>query len=163
MLLLGIIHIFCACVVVGYLVYDVAVFSAFRKRRNEAEFKALKREILAPSAIVLGVAFAGLLASGFALACFYMDTSGGIWRGFLALIKSGFAGIITHFTQGDALTFQAKLTLKLLAISLLFVFTPISFFYILVLKKPDPMRRFYHHLALIICLIALILARMLLR
>lgn len=157
--LLGVIHLLCACIVIGYLVYDVVVFSFLRKKRDEASFKALKREILKPSVILLGSAFVGLLVSGFLLASLYVETQNGFFSGWYALLQNGFRGIYAWISVGDTLDFYAKLVLKLVVVSLLFVFTPISFFYILVLKKPDPMRRFYHHLALAICFVALLLAR----
>ncbi|MWV62902.1 hypothetical protein DCO58_01710 [Helicobacter saguini] len=155
MFILGLIHLLCACVVVGYLVYDVLIFRYFKLKRSESEFKALKREVLKPSVVILGVAFLGLLLSGFGLFSFYVED------GFLEFFKSGFYGILDSVRNSKSLSFESILVLKLLTISLLFIFTPISFFYILVLKKPDPMRRFYHHLALLICLIAVILARFL--
>lgn len=161
MTILGIIHLLCACVVVGYLAYDVLVFSFFKKNRNESEFKSLKREILKPSVILLGSAFLGLMLSGAGLASFYIDTSNGILQGIFMVFKEGLLEIKDFLIDSKNLNFYGILTLKLLTISLLFIFTPISFFYILVLKKADPMRRFYHHLALIICLIAVILARLL--
>lgn len=159
MYILGVIHLLCACVVVGYLVYDVLIFRYFKLRRDESEFKALKREILKPSVIILGTSFLGLLLSGFGLFSFHIDSSNGIFQGIFEFLRIGLNDIIDSIKNSKSLSFESILVLKLLVISLLFIFTPISFFYILVLKKPDPMRRFYHHLALFICLIAVILAR----
>ncbi|TKX29629.1 trehalose-6-phosphate synthase [Campylobacter sp. MIT 12-5580] len=136
--LVKIIHLLCACVVIGYLIYDVFIFSHFKKNRSEVEFIKLKRELLKPSALILGLAFLLLLCSGAYLASFYLG-------GELGWLES---------------SFQQILVLKISVVGLLFVFTPISFFYILVLKKSDPMRKFYHHLALLICLIALIFAKL---
>lgn len=133
-----IIHIFCACVVIGYLVYDVFVFSAFKKSRTDAEFTALKREILKPSVVVLGIGFVLLLASGVFLGSFYMGGELGFWQN----------------------PTQKMLWLKIATIALLFVFTPISFYYLFVLKKPDLFRKFYHHIALIICIAAFLIANL---
>lgn len=130
-------HLLCACVVIGYLIYDVFIFSRFKKNRSEAEFIKLKRELLKPSALILGLAFLLLLCSGALLASFYLG------------------GTLGWFES----TFQKILVLKIAVVASLFVFTPISFFYILALKRSDPMRKFYHHLALFICLVALILAK----
>ena len=80
-----------------------------------------------------------MLLSGAVLASFYMGGGLGFWQNAV----------------------QKMLWLKIAVIALLFVFTPISFYYILVLKKPDPFRRYYHHLALFICLAALIIAKLL--
>lgn len=156
MFILGVIHLLCACIVVGYLVYDVLIFRYFKMRRSQSEFKALKREVLKPSVIILGVSFLGLLLSGAGLFSFYIDDGG-----FVEFIKEGFCEILDSIQSSKSLSFKSILVIKLVVVSLLFIFTPISFFYILVLKKPDPMRRFYHHLALFICLIAVILARFL--
>ena len=67
------------------------------------------------------------------------------------------AGMI-GFWQNE---FQKILWLKIALVSLLFVFAPISFYYIFILKKPDPFKHYYHHIALAICLLALILAKIL--
>ena len=56
------IHLFCAAIVVGYLIYDIFVFSAFKKKRNDTDFKELKREILKPSIMLFAPAFLLLLA-----------------------------------------------------------------------------------------------------
>ena len=138
-LITKILHLLCVCVVLGYLVYDVCVFSFFKKTRSEAEFTALKRELLKPSIALFAPAFLLMLLSGAVLASFYMGGELGFWQNAV----------------------QKMLWLKIAVIALLFVFTPISFYYILVLKKPDPFRRYYHHLALFICLVALIIAKLL--
>lgn len=135
---LKIIHHFCACVVIGYLIYDVFIFSAFRKSRSDADFTALKREILKPSALILGVSFAALILSGALLASFYLGGDLGFFQN----------------------TMQKLLWLKIAVIALLFVLTPISFYFLLRLKKPDPFRRFYHHIALVICVVAFLIANL---
>lgn len=136
-------HLFCACVVVGYLVYDIFVFSAFKKNRSEAEFTQLKRELLKPSVIVLGAGFAGLITSGVILASLYTDEN------FFSL---------REFAQQSQI--QQMIWLKITLVALLVICTFISFFFILVLKKPDPFRRYYHHIALVICLAALLVAKL---
>ena len=136
-------HLFCACVVIGYLVYDIFIFSAFKKKRSEAEFTRLKRELLKPSVIVLGAGFALLIASGASLASFYADEN------FFSLQN------LARQTQ-----IQQMIWLKIALVVLLVLFTLVSFFFILVLKKPDPFRRFYHHIALVICLAALLVAKL---
>lgn len=35
-------HLFCACVVIGYLVYDIFIFSAFKKIAVRANSQSLK-------------------------------------------------------------------------------------------------------------------------
>lgn len=133
------IHLFCAAIVVGYLIYDIFVFSAFKKKRNDTDFKELKREILKPSIMLFAPAFLLLLLSGVILANFYFGEDLGFWQN----------------------EFQKILWLKIAIVSLLFVFAPISFYYIFILKKPDPFKHYYHHIALVICLLALILAKIL--
>lgn len=135
-------HLFCACVIIGYLVYDIFIFSAFKKNRSESEFTKLKRELLKPSALILGTSFLCLIASGAILASFYTDEN------FFCLLE------FASFNQ-----LQKMIWLKITLIISLIIFTLISFFFILVLKKPDPFRRYYHHLALIICLAALFVAK----
>ena len=138
-IIVKILHLLCACIVIGYLFYDVFVFSFFKKRRSEAEFKSLKRELLKPSVLLFAPSFLLLLLSGTFLASFYMGGDLGFWQN----------------------SVQKMLWLKLALIALLFIFTPISFWYLLVLKRPDPFRHYYHHLALLICLFALILGKIL--
>ena len=133
------IHLFCAAIVVGYLIYDIFVFSAFKKKRNDTDFKELKREILKPSIMLFAPTFLLLLLSGVILANFYLGEDLGFWQN----------------------EFQKILWLKIALVSLLFVFDPISFYYIFILKKPDPFKHYYHHIALVICLLALILAKIL--
>lgn len=133
------IHLFCAAIVVGYLIYDIFVFSAFKKKRNDTDFKELKREILKPSIMLFAPTFLLLLLSGVILANFYLGEDLGFWQN----------------------EFQKILWLKIALVSLLFVFAPISFYYIFILKKPDPFKHYYHHIALVICLLALILAKIL--
>lgn len=132
-------HLLCACVVIGYLVYDIFVFNYFKKKRNDIEFTQLKREILKPSIILFGPCFVILIASGIYLASFYMG---------------GNLGYIQNTTQ-------IMLWLKIIIIASLFVFTPISFYYLLFRKEKDPFRKIYHHIALVICLLALIIAKLL--
>lgn len=136
---INIAHLLSACVVIGYLVYDIAIFSFFKKKRTAEEFTKLKREILKPSAVVLGCSFLILLISGTILGSFYLGEESGYFVSF----------------------FQKILWLKIIVILSLFVFVGISFFYMFVLKKPDPLRKCYHHIALFICLITLVLAKLL--
>lgn len=136
------IHLLCACVVIGYLVYDVFVFSLLKKGRSESEFIKLKRELLKASALILGVSFLLLLVSGGILASFYLNIESLTWKNF--------------FLQNHI---QKMIWLKISLVLLLFLCTLFSFYFILMLKKPDPFRRFYHHLALVICLLALIVAK----
>lgn len=135
-------HLLCACVVIGYLVYDVFVFSLLKKGRSESEFIKLKRELLKASALILGVSFLLLLVSGGILASFYLNIESLTWKNF--------------FLQNHI---QKMIWLKISLVLLLFLCTLFSFYFILMLKKPDPFRRFYHHLALVICLLALIVAK----
>ncbi len=136
------IHLLCACIVIGYLVYDVFVFSLLKKGRSEAEFIKLKRELLRASALILGTSFLFLLLSGGILANFYLNIEALTWENF--------------FLQNHI---QKMIWLKIALVLLLLLCTLFSFYFILVLKKPDPFRRFYHHLALVICLFALIVAK----
>lgn len=136
------IHLLCACIVIGYLVYDVFVFSLLKKGRSEAEFIKLKRELLRASALILGASFLFLLLSGGILASFYLNIEALTWENF--------------FLQNHI---QKMIWLKIALVLLLLLCTLFSFYFILVLKKPDPFRRFYHHLALVICLFALIVAK----
>lgn len=136
------IHLLCACIVIGYLVYDVFVFSLLKKGRSESEFIALKRELLKASALILGLSFLLLLVSGGILASFYLSVQSLTWENF--------------FLQNHI---QKMIWLKICLVALLFLCTLFSFYFILVLKKPDPFRRFYHHLALVICILALIVAK----
>lgn len=136
---INIVHLLSACVVIGYLVYDIAIFSFFKKKRSAEEFTKLKREILKPSAIVLGCSFLTLLISGAILGSFHLGGGSGYFVSF----------------------FQKILWIKIAVILSLFVFAGISFFYMFALKKPDPLRKCYHHIALFICLIALVLAKLL--
>lgn len=136
------IHLLCACVVIGYLVYDVFAFSLLKKGRSESEFIKLKRELLKASALILGVSFLLLLVSGGILASFYLNIESLTWKNF--------------FLQNHI---QKMIWLKISLVLLLFLCTLFSFYFILMLKKPDPFRRFYHHLALVICLLALIVAK----
>ena len=116
--LLKITHLLCACVVVGYLVYDVFIFSRLAKGRSEAEFKNLKRELLRASALVLGLAFVLLILSGAALASFYLSLS----------------------VPQSAL--ERLLWLKIALVASLFVLTPLSIFYVRFLKKRDVLARY---------------------
>lgn len=83
-----------------------------------------------------------LIVSGAILACFYTDENFFSLRDFAS------------FNQ-----LQKMIWLKIALVTLLIIFTLISFFFILVLKKPDPFRKYYHHLALVICLAALFVAK----
>lgn len=136
------IHLLCACIVIGYLVYDVFVFKLLKKGRSEAEFIKLKRELLKASALILGASFLLLLVSGGILASFYLNAESLTWENF--------------FLQNHI---QKMIWLKIALVALLLLCTLFSFYFILVLKKPDPFRRFYHHIALVICLLALIVAK----
>lgn len=137
-------HLFCACVVVGYLVYDIFIFSTLKKNRSDIEFTQLKKELLKQSVLVLGLGFLLLLISGAVLASFYIDEN--------------FFTLQNFYLQNHI---QKMIWLKIALVALLIIFTLISFFFILVLKKPDPFRKYYHHLALVICLGALIVAKLL--
>lgn len=162
-LLLKILHLLCACIVVGYLVYDVCVFSYYKHNRTQEEFLKLKREVLKPSVLLLGTSFLLLLGSGVGLFSFYVDFTNGVFSGIVGFFKEGFLQLSTALETFSftTLDFRGILTLKICVVGLLFIFTPISFFYLLILKQPDPMRKFYHHLALVICFLALVLAKLL--
>lgn len=134
------IHLLCACI--GYLVYDVFVFKLLKKGRSEVEFIKLKRELLKASALILGASFLLLLVSGGILASFYLNAESLTWENF--------------FLQNHI---QKMIWLKIALVALLLLCTLFSFYFILALKKPDPFRRFYHHIALVICLLALIVAK----
>lgn len=134
------IHLLCACI--GYLVYDVFVFKLLKKGRSEVEFIKLKRELLKASALILGASFLLLLVSGGILASFYLNAESLTWENF--------------FLQNHI---QKMIWLKIALVVLLLLCTLFSFYFILVLKQPDPFRRFYHHIALVICLLALIVAK----
>ncbi len=123
-------HILSSCVVIGYLVYDIFIFAKFKNNRTQDEFKRLKREILKPSAIVMGCGFCLLIISGIYLSTYYMG-------GELGFIQTNL---------------QKFLWIKIALVGSLFVLTPFSLYFILILHKKDPFREYYHHLALIICL-----------
>lgn len=125
-------HILSACVVIGYLVYDVFIFSTFKNNRTQEEFKRLKREILKPSALIMGCGFCLLIISGICLATYHMG-------GELGLMQTNF---------------QKILWLKIALVSTLFIFTPFSLYFVVILHKKDPFREYYHHIALVICVLA---------
>lgn len=139
-LTLKIIHILSACVVIGYLVYDVFIFARLGKTRSKEAFKSLKREILKPSALCMGVGFLLLIGSGAMLGAQYFGGDLGFW-------------------QND---FQKLLWLKIALVASLFVLTPFSLYFIIIRKTRDPFREYYHHIALVICVCVVVVAKLML-
>ncbi|STQ85182.1 trehalose-6-phosphate synthase [Helicobacter fennelliae] len=128
------IHILSACVVIGYLVYDVFILSTLKKTRSPQEFRELKLQMLQSSALIMGIGFLLLISSGIYLGSYYLG---------------GDLGFLQN-------TFQKMLWIKIALVASLFILTPFSLYFVLVLKKPDPFRQHYHHIALVICILAVI-------
>lgn len=132
-------HILSACVVIGYLVYDIFILRGLKKGRSQEDFTCLKRALLPRAAAVSGVGFVLLFASGIWLANFDL---GGEWFE----LQSRFAKL---------------LWLKISIAFSILIFTPFSLFFVLRGKK-DPFRQFYHEIALVICVSVVVIAKIML-
>lgn len=130
---LKIVHVFSACVVIGYLIYDVFIFSILNKKLDS--IKAIKKLLMRRSITMLGGSFLLLIASGALMSKNYFDGK----------IDSGI---------------EVMLSLKILCVGLLFLFAPISIIF-RNFKKPDPFKEYYHHIALLLCVCALVLGNLL--
>lgn len=130
------IHLICACFIIGYLAYDIFVFSKLKNSIKNEEFTVLKRMLLKNSVKFLAPSFLILLLSGAFLGYFHSEN-------FFSLENS----------------MQKLILIKIVLLFSLILCVSISLSCIFLFKKQDPFKQFYHHIALLICILALILAK----
>ena len=128
-----IVHILSAVAFVGYVFFDVCIFPFAKKHIDEDTLARVKKAYTKGSAKVFGTAF--LLAK---------DYFGG---------ENGWL---------DS-PFQILLTTKIGVLGLMCLITAISLFFVYKLKKPDPFGKYSHIIALILCAIIIVLAKVMWR
>ena len=130
-------HLVCAIIFIGYVFFDVCIYPFAKKTINPKTLEAVKKAYTKGSAVVFGTALLLLLISGAFMAKDYLGGEHGWW-------------------QSD---FQKLLLAKIAVLLLMCLVTFISVLNVTILKKPDPFGRFSHHIALVLCLIMVVLAK----
>lgn len=136
-----IVHILSAVAFVGYVFFDVCIFPFAKKHIDENTLARVKKAYTKGSAKVFGTAFLLLLLSGAYLASHYLGGENG-WL--------------------DS-PFQILLATKIGVLGLMCLITAISLFFVYKLKKPDPFGKYSHIIALVLCAIIIVLAKVMWR
>lgn len=136
-----IVHIFSAVAFVGYVFFDVCIFPFAKKHVDEDTLARVKKAYTKGSAKVFGTAFLMLIISGIFMAKEYLGGENG-WFGS---------------------SFQILLMVKIGVLWLMCLVTAISLFFVYKLKKPDPFGKYSHHIALALCIVMIILAKVMWR
>lgn len=136
-----IVHILSAVAFVGYVFFDVCIFPFAKKHIDEDTLARVKKAYTKGSAKVFGTAFLLLIISGAYMAKDYFGGENGWLDG----------------------PFQILLATKIGVLGLMCLITAISLFFVYKLKKPDPFGKYSHIIALILCAIMIILAKLMWR
>ena len=131
-------HLICAIVFIGYVFFDVCIYPVAKKTVDAKTLEIVKKAYTKGSAKVFGTAFLLLLISGAYMAKDYLGGDHGWWQS----------------------NFQKLLLAKITVLLLMCLITFISVFNVTILKKPDPFGKFSHPIALVLCLIIVILAKL---
>ncbi|WP_459829711.1 trehalose-6-phosphate synthase [Campylobacter concisus] len=132
-----IIHLICAIVFIGYVFFDVCIYPFAKKTIDAKTLEIVKKAYTKGSAKVFGTAFLLLLISGAYMAKDYFGGELGWWQS----------------------NFQKLLFVKIFVLLVMCFVTFISVFNVVILKKPDPFGKFSHLIALVLCLIMVVLAK----
>lgn len=130
-------HLICAIVFIGYVFFDVCIYPFAKKTVDAKTLEIVKKAYTKGSAKVFGTAFLLLLISGAYMA------------------KDYFGGELDWWQSN----FQKLLLVKIFVLLIMCLVTFISVFNVVILKKPDPFGKFSHLIALVLCLIMVILAK----
>lgn len=131
-------HLVCAIIFIGYVFFDVCIYPFAKKTISPQTLEAVKKAYTKGSAKVFGTAFLLLLISGAYMAKDYLGGEHGWWQS----------------------NFQKLLLTKIAVLLLMCLITFISVFNVTILKKPDPFGKFSHLIALVLCLVMVILAKL---
>ena len=130
-------HLICAIVFIGYVFFDVCIYPFAKKTVDTKTLEIVKKAYTKGSAKVFGTAFLLLLISGAYMAKDYFGDELGWWQS----------------------NFQKLLLVKIFVLLIMCLVTFISVFNVVILKKTDPFGKFSHLIALVLCLIMVILAK----
>ena len=130
-------HLICAIVFIGYVFFDVCIYPFAKKTVDVKTLEIVKKAYTKGSAKVFGTAFLLLLISGAYMAKDYFGGELGWWQS----------------------NFQKLLLIKIFVLLVMCFVTFISVFNVVILKKPDPFGKFSHLIALVLCLIMVVLAK----
>ena len=130
-------HLICAIVFIGYVFFDVCIYPFAKKTIDAKTLEIVKKAYTKGSAKVFGTAFLLLLISGAYMAKDYFGGELGWWQS----------------------NFQKLLFVKIFVLLVMCFVTFISVFNVVILKKPDPFGKFSHLIALVLCLIMVVLAK----
>ncbi|OUT12680.1 trehalose-6-phosphate synthase [Campylobacter concisus] len=130
-------HLICAIVFIGYVFFDVCIYPFAKKTVDTKTLEIVKKAYTKGSAKVFGTAFLLLLISGAYMA------------------KDYFGGELSWWQSN----FQKLLLVKIFVLLIMCLVTFISVFNVVLLKKPDPFGKFSHLIALVLCLIMVVLAK----
>lgn len=133
-----IIHVFCAIIFVGYLFFDVVIFSKAKKNLKQ-ELRTEVQEVITKKAIkIMPICVLLLLLTG-------------------GMMMSKWVGSqIGYFDT----TFQQIFMLKVFFACLIFIMVALSLSYKFILKKPNPLNRIIHPLALTLAILIVLCAKL---
>ena len=133
-----IIHVFCAIIFVGYLFFDVVIFSKAKKNLKQ-ELRTEVQEVITKKAIkIMPICVLLLLLTG-------------------GMMMSKWVGSqIGYFDT----TFQQIFMLKVFFACLIFIMVALSLSYKFILKKPNPLNKIIHPLALTLAILIMLCAKL---
>ncbi|MBZ7985043.1 copper resistance protein CopD [Campylobacter sp. Cr9] len=133
-----IIHVFCAIIFVGYLFFDVVIFSKAKKNLKQ-ELRTEVQEVITKKAIkIMPICVLLLLLTG-------------------GMMMSKWVGSqIGYFDT----TFQQIFMLKVFFACLIFIMVALSLSYKFILKKPNPLNKIIHPLALTLAILIVLCAKL---
>lgn len=133
-----IIHVFCAIIFVGYLFFDVVIFSKAKKNLKQ-ELRTEVQEVITKKAIkIMPICVLLLLLTG-------------------GMMMSKWVGRqIGYFDT----TFQQIFMLKVFFACLIFIMVALSLSYKFILKKPNPLNKIIHPLALTLAILIVLCAKL---
>lgn len=133
-----IVHVFCAIIFVGYLFFDVVIFSKAKKNLKQ-ELRTEVQEVITKKAIkIMPICVLLLLLTG-------------------GMMMSKWVGSqIGYFDT----TFQQIFMLKVFFACLIFIMVALSLSYKFILKKPNPLNKIIHPLALTLAILIVLCAKL---
>ncbi|MBZ7976809.1 copper resistance protein CopD [Campylobacter sp. RM12637] len=133
-----IIHIFCAIIFVGYLFFDVVIFSRAKKNLSQELAQQIQESITKRAIKIMPICVVLLILTG-------------------GMMMSRWVGSEIGFF---VTTFQKIFMLKVAFASLIFIMVAISLIFKFVIKKPNPLNKIIHPLALTLAILIVLCAKL---
>ncbi|PAF53658.1 copper resistance protein CopD [Helicobacter sp. 13S00482-2] len=133
-----IIHLFCAIIFLGYLFFDVVIFPNIKRIFGEEVSSKASKAISARGVKIMPLCVLGLLITGGMMLSNYINTNSGWFDTNL----------------------QKLLLIKVFLALVIILMVAISLTYAFILKKPSPVRKIIHPVAIVLGFFIVILAKL---